>query len=212
MRTFPFALLALMNVVIFAIAAIFSSEVTKAPGKVVLIRSADCGSLEVDTDENASSKFRAAFSTVFLNDTKEASAYTRTCYGSDADELRGYRYVQRKIPWETNVNASWPLADDLCFFGENGAMKMDTGPIDSRHALGINFPKADRITHRTVASCPPLRTPSRYRTVWNETDPEYLTYGDKYDHFLFGSISDSGNYTYQYNRHSVTEGYAYTLR
>lgn len=147
-----------------------SSEVTKAPWKEVLIRSADCGSLEFDYDDNASSDSQAAFSTLILNDTTEASAYTRNCYGSNADELRCNRYVHRKIPWETNVNASCPFADDLCFFGKNGAMKMDTGPIDSHHALGINFPKTDRITYRRVATCSPLRTPSKYRTVWNETD------------------------------------------
>lgn len=213
MRTLPLALLALTNVVVFAIAAIFSSEVTKAPGKGVLIQSADCGSLEFDNDDDDFSEFRAAFTTVLLNDTTEASSYTRTCYGNDGDGLRCNRYIQKKISWETNMNASCPFADDLCFFGKNGAMQMDTGPIDSCHALGINFPKADRITYRRVATCSPLRTPSKYRTVWNETDPQYLTYGDTYDRFLFGSISDSENYTYQYNRHSfaATES-AYTIK
>lgn len=87
-RTSPLALLALLIVVVFAIAAIFSSEVTEAPGQGVLIRSADCGSLEFDTDDNAFSQYRAAYSTVLLNDTTEASTYTRNCYGSDANGLR----------------------------------------------------------------------------------------------------------------------------
>lgn len=43
-----------------------------------------------------------AWSTEVLNDTTEASAYTRNCYGSDANGLRCNRYVQRKIPWEIN--------------------------------------------------------------------------------------------------------------
>lgn len=211
MRTLPLALLALLIVAVFAIAAIFSSEVTRAPGKGVLIQSADCGSLEYDFDANAFSQFRAAAATVSLNDTTEASAYTRNCYGSDTNGLRCNRYVQRKIPWKTNVNASCPFADNLCFFGENGAMEMDTGPIDSYHALGINVPKADRITYRKVATCSPLHTPPKYRTVWNETNPRLVTYGDTYDHFLFGPLGDIANFTYRYNRHSIAEEYAYTL-
>lgn len=211
MRTLPLALLALIFA--FAIAAIFSSEVTKAPGKGVLIQSANCGRLDFDDyHDGGFNGFRAAWSTVVLNDTAEASAYTRSCYGSDADGLRCNRYVQRKIPWETNVNASCPFADNLCIFGKNGAMKMDTGPIDSHHALGINFPKADRITFRKVTTCSPLRTTPKYHTVWNETNPEYLTYGDTYDHFLFGPVTDSANYTYRYNRHSIAEEQAYSLK
>lgn len=178
-------LLALLIVAVFAIAAIFLSEVRRAPGKGVFIRSADCGSLEFDIDDNAFSPYRAAQVALLLNDTTEASAYTRNCYGSDANGLRCNRYAQRKIPWKTNVNASCSFADNLCFYGKNGAMEMDTGPIDSHHVLGINVPKADRITYRNVATCSSLRTPPKYRTVWNKTNPRLVTYGDTYDHFLF---------------------------
>lgn len=91
-------------------------------------------------------------------------------------------------------------------------MEMDTGPIDSHHALGINVPKADRITYRKVATCSPLRVAPKYRTVWNDTNTKLLTYGDTYDHFLFGPIEETVNFTYRYNRHSIAEEYAYTLK
>lgn len=89
---------------------------------------------------------------------------------------------------------------------------MDTGPIDSRHALGINFPKADRITIRKVTTCSPLRITPKHHTVWDETNPGYITYGNTYDHFLFGPLTDSVNYTYRYNRQSMAQEYAYSLK
>lgn len=105
-----------------------------------------------------------------------------------------------------------PFCRRSLFFGENGAMEMDTGLIDSHHALGINVPKADRITYRKVATCSPLRTLPMYCTIWNETNPKLVTYGDTYDRFLFGPIEDTANFTYHYNRHSIAEEYAYTLK
>lgn len=212
-RSLPLALLALTNVFVFAIAAIFSSEVIKAPGKGVLIQSANYGRLDFDHDHDGGfNRFRAAWSTVVLNYTTEASAYTRNCYCSDANRLGCNRYVQRKIPWETNVNASCPFADNLRFFGEDCTMKMDTSPINSHHALGINFPKVDRITFRRVKTYSPLRTLTKYHTVLNETNPRYLTYGNTYDHFLFWPATESVNYTYRYNRQSIAQEYAYSLK
>lgn len=213
LRTLPLALLALSNVVVFAIAAIFSSEVTKATGKGVLIQSPNCGRLEYENLDNGfSGLLQAAYNTVVLNETTEAAAYTRNCYGDDANGLRCNRYVQRKIPWRTNVNASCPFDDDLCSFGKNGAMEMDTGPIDSHHALGVNVPKEDRVTYRKVATCSPIRTSRKYRAIWNDTDPDHIAYGDTYDRFFFGPISPAYNWTYQYNRHAIIEGYPYTLK
>ena len=212
LRTLPVALLALINVVIFAIAAIFSSEVTKATGKEVLIQSSNCGSLEFDSaDDGYTGVLQAAFNTVVLNDSTEAAAYTRNCYGDDANGLRCNRYVQTRIQWKTNVNASCPFDDELCFFGKSGAMEMDTGPIDSHQALGINVPKEYRVTYRKVATCSPIRTSRKYRSVWNDTNPDHIAYEDTYDRFFFGPTSVS-NYTYQYNRHSSVEDYAYTLK
>ena len=213
LRTLPVALLALINVVVFAIAAIFSSEVTKATGNGVLIRSPNCGRLEYDSLDNGYTRdLQAAYNTVILNDTTEAAAYTRNCYGEDANGLRCNRYVTRKILWRTNVNASCPFDDELCFFGKTGAMEMDTGPIDSHHALGINAPKADRITYRKIATCSPIKTSRKYRTIWNDTNPEHIAYGDTYDRFFFGPNSASSNWTYQYNRHAIVENYPYTLK
>ena len=210
LRTLPLALLALINVVVFAIAAIFSFEVTKAAGKGVLIRSPNCGWLGY---ENLDTKdLSSAFSTVILKDTTEAAAYTQNCYGEDSNGLRCNRYVQKKILWRTNVNASCPFDNELCFFGKTGAMEMDTGPIDSHHALGINFPKADRITYRKVATCSPIKTPHKYHTTLNDTNPNHIAYGDTYERFFFGPISASWNWTYQYNRHAIVESYPYTLK
>lgn len=210
LRTLPLALLALSNVVVFAIAAIFSSEVTKATGKGVIIhQSPYCGELEYEDAYNGLPS--VAYGTVVLNETTEAAAYARNCYGHDANGLRCNRYVQRKIPWKTNVNASCPFDDELCFFGKNGAMEMDTGPIDSTHALGVNAPKEDRVTYRKVATCSPIKTPRKYRSTFNDTNPEHIAYGDTHDCFAFGPVLGR-NCTYKYNRRTIISVLPYSLK
>lgn len=208
LRTLPLALLALSNVVAFAVAAIFSSEVTKATGKSVIIQSPDCGSLSFDeVDDNTDS-----YATAWLNETTEAATYARNCYVDDANGLRCNRYVQTKIPWKTNVNASCPFDNELCFFGKTGAMEMDTGPIDSHLALGVNVPKEYRVTYRKVSTCSPIKTPQKYLSIWNETNPRAIAYGDTYECYDFGPWKPGANWTYNYNTHAVISPSPYTLK
>lgn len=52
-RSLPLALLAMANLIAFALAGVFSSEVTKAAGDAVLIRSDNCGNWTLNSTTSA---------------------------------------------------------------------------------------------------------------------------------------------------------------
>ena len=78
LRNLPFVILALLNIALFGVAGIFSSEVTKAAGNETLVRSPNCGYLALSDDVTQESE--AAFIALDLNDTLSASTYSRACY------------------------------------------------------------------------------------------------------------------------------------
>ena len=146
LRTLPVILLALLNLTLFAVAGIFSSEVTKAAGNETLIRSPTCGYL----DMTASDAHLAAFRAVDLNDTLAATTYSRACYGNSQNNLQCNQYPQPSLSWKTTQNATCPFSPEICYFGASAAYEMDTGNLDSHSALGINAPKHDRVHYRKV--------------------------------------------------------------
>ena len=146
LRTLPVLLLALLNLTIFAVAGIFSSEVTKAAGNETLVRSPNCGYLDIPTDDPK----QTAWNTVELNDTLTATAYQRACYGGKQNTLQCNQYAQQSIPWKSNQNATCPFGDDICIYGATAAYEMDTGKLDSHEDLGINARKSHRVQLRKV--------------------------------------------------------------
>lgn len=146
LRTMPVLVLAFLNLTLFGLAGIFSSEVTKAAGNETLIRSPNCGYLNISTDDPK----QLAFNSVDLNDTLAATSYSRACYGSTQNNLQCNQYVQQSLPWTSNQNATCPFGDDICVYGATAAYEMDTGKLNSHEQLGINARKADRVQFRKV--------------------------------------------------------------
>lgn len=88
-----------------------------------------------------------------VNDTLAATTYSRACYGSAQNLLQCSQYPQQQLPWKFNQNATCPFTNDLCIYGDTSAYEIDSGLIDSHHALGINAPKSERIEYRKVTTC-----------------------------------------------------------
>ena len=208
-RNLPFLLLALINMIVFALASIFSSEVTKAAGNEALIRSPRCGLLN-STNENDINKLRTNFNELEVNQTLTAATYARACYGSVQDPLQCKQYAQQSLSWQSNQNASCPFSPDLCFYGEKAGYAMDTGHLDSRSALGINAPKSDRIQYRKVTTCSPLNAKEHVR-VYNDTDPQDGAFGDTLVDYEFGEVLGAYNSTFVYNLHSSVSNSGYLL-
>lgn len=209
-RTLPLLLVALLNIVIFAVASIFSSEVTRAAGNEVLIQSPNCGMLLLKDSGSAAQGRFSDFNKVETNDTSKAATYAQACYGDTPDPLQCNQYAQRSISWKSYQNSSCPFSSDICVLGSNAGYEMDTGPLDSHKALGINAPKQDRVHYRKVTTCSPISAKKHFE-AHNDTDPDHIAYGDTLVDYLFGGGEDGKNYTFQYNTHSLVDQNGYEL-
>ena len=147
---------------LFAIAGVFSSEVTKAAGNSTLIRSSKCGFLAPKLSDPNSF---AGYNALDTNGTLAASTYSRACYGNAHNELQCNQYVKPHLSWTAKRNATCPFEGDLCFGGPTGSYEMDTGLIDSHDHLGINAKKSDRIQYRKITTCSVLNSTGRYDEV-----------------------------------------------
>ena len=206
-RTAPLAGLALLSLMLFGVAGIFSSEVTKAPGNEILIRSQNCGYPNL-TDPNPLSG-QAAFLTMDLNDTLAATVYQRACYGNSEDLPQCGHLIQQQLPWTSDDNAPCPFSPKMCSSGDRTAYKMDSGLIDSHDDLGINAPRKGRVQYRKVTSCSPIQTKD-YEKKINETDIKSPIFGDTLIQYFYGDTA-TANYSYQYNTHILFENNGYTL-
>ena len=93
--------MAATHVALFGVAAIFSSEVSKAAGNETLIRGERCG--DVLMDQEADDKTRiGGMSTVLLNRAVSADAYARSCYGSSQKSPECNLYTVRQIEWRVS--------------------------------------------------------------------------------------------------------------
>ena len=212
-RTLPFAGLTLSILVLFSIAGVLSSEVTKAPGNETLIWSPHCGLLNIT--EPTSQRGQLAFRTVDTRDTLAAAAYERACYDNAENSLQCSQFIKKQLPWTSNLNASCPFSPEMCLLGSNTAYRMDTGMIDSHDGLGINGPKKDRVQYRKVTTCSPIQTKG-YTTVVNDTQGGSPTLGDRLIQYFYGNFGVYGEaeytkYSYQYNSHGLLDSYGYSL-
>lgn len=206
-RTLPLAALALLNLVLFSVAGVFSSEITKAAGNETLVRSPNCGQL--DLNGTAGSQ-QAAYRAIDVNDNLAATTYSRACYANTQNILQCNQYIRQQLPWKSDRNATCPFSADLCVYGSTSAYEMDSGLLDSHDDLGMNAPKSDRIQYRKVTTCSPIQTPG-FTTMMNVTDPNDPAYGDLLQQFAYGELSGVSNYTFTYNTHSVIDNWPYSL-
>ena len=199
LRTLPLIALALCNMALFAVAGVFSSEVTKAAGNETLVRSSNCGFIMSDTSlPSTSHALIAAINAKDVNDTLVASTYSRACYDDNEKSPQCNQFAQPRIPWKAKVNASCPFASELCLEGPMSAYEMDTGLVDSHEMLGINAPRRNRMQYRKVTSCSPIQAES-YVWKFNDTNPDHIAYGATFLRYAFGEVGSPSNYTFQYN-------------
>lgn len=147
LRSLPWAILGLAYIVVFGVAGVFSSEVTKSAGNARLIRSNNCGYFRLDGSNSLQSVY--AYNAKGLNDTTTAANYARACYGGAHDPLQCSTFVQSELPWTSDQNATCPFANDTtCLWSNTAAFKMETDLIDSHSDLGINAPVHDRVKYK----------------------------------------------------------------
>lgn len=207
-RTIPLAALAVLNLALFGVAGVFSSQVTKAPGNETLTRSGNCGTFTLSTTASVEATF--AWAAAMRDASISAAAYQKACYDNPDDALQCGHFIQRNLPWTSDESAPCPFSPKMCLLGENTAYRMDTGFIDSHEGLGINAPQKNRVQLRKVTTCAPIQT-FGFISRGKDLDKDSDTYGDTYLNFFYGNYSGD-NMTYQYNTHSSAEENSYQLR
>ena len=157
LRSLPWAVFAILCMLAFASAGVFSAEMTRAAGNTTLVISPDCGIWgyrndfeDIDHDEWMQT----------LEAMTRSASYAKACYttASAQHQQRCEGYVVPRIPYICDGNASCPFAKGTCLGSDAAAYKMDTGPVDSHTMLGINTPVKERLTYRRVTTCAPLTT------------------------------------------------------
>lgn len=96
-RSLPFVLLASLNLSIFGVASIYTSEITKAPGNESLIRGSACGFWGTIPDDPREAEF--GLRSKSLSDAISATSYARACYNVTQNILECNRYINKEIKW-----------------------------------------------------------------------------------------------------------------
>ena len=208
LRNLPLILLAACNMLLFAVAGVFSSEVTKAAGNETLVRSSNCGYWDLfagnDNDPLRSSKDLADES-----DTLAASTYSRACYGDVQDQPQCKILPRPKIAWKSKGGASCPFESEICAGEASAAFELDSELIDSHDDLGINAKKSERVQYRKVTTCAVLSQEDRvFRFNWTDAEGSVI----QYDRYYYGIVNPpKRNYTIAYNRDDLIGKQGYTL-
>ncbi|KAK5087544.1 hypothetical protein LTR70_006962 [Exophiala xenobiotica] len=205
MRTVPFALLATIYFIVFAVLAVLSSQVAKGLSTARLRRNGVCGVWDPSSD--ASIERLNAYRQKTTSDVLKASAYARSCYTRSPSGPKCQSFLQPRIPWTLSRNSSCPFRGDLCL--DDHVHQMNTGFIDSHHVLGINAPKHHRVSFRKQTTCTPLPTGEAYTTWVRGVEATSLGWSEdvllRYD---YGPTTYT-NYTYQYNTYAPYTQFGY---
>jgi len=196
-RSLLFLVMGLVLAALFAVASIFSSQVTRAAGDEFLITSDNCGFWSWNATSSAD-LYKVTEKS--QGDIVEAAAYATKCYGKDnTDASQCNTYMIPEIAWTVNQNASCPFASGTCLISPTAAYEMDTGILDSHHDLGMNSRSSERIGVRKVATCAPVHV-QPYVALQNVTASDGNV--DLIAHLQLGDPGNSGdNITFVYDLH-----------
>lgn len=215
-RTIPWAFFCLSYMVLFGVAAVFSSEITKGPGPARLVIGETCGYWESDGDGTTIAEVKAYGQRV-ANTSLAADAYARSCYGGSYDVLSCSKLVRPSISTIVNATASCPFADGMCITGDTGAYEIVTHKIDSLYDLGINSRHSDRLEMQKVATCAPVTQEGFTQTLPGGSESGIGLDGDTIYQFMYGPSKlgttdfNATDYTHQYNDHTVMDSVSYML-
>ena len=93
-------------------------------------------------------------------DISSARAYARDCYQTNATRALCSYHPQPNVTYIiSEVECPFgpdPLGEAACLYGNNQALRLDTGFIDSNKDFGINAPRTDSLQVRNMITCSPF--------------------------------------------------------
>lgn len=155
-RTLLPLIMSIVTFCAFGIAGVFSSRVATTRGGEVLLTGDKCATLNSSLigDQNV-----ALMQTYITNRIRVSTSYASTCYtdSSSADSCRTFIRNTLSLKVTPQVACPFPGKDQICRSPE-GALRLDSGLLDSHFDLGINSPPSQRFLYRTVNECAPLKS------------------------------------------------------
>lgn len=155
-RTLLPLIMSIVTFCAFGIAGVFSSRVATTRGGEVLLTGDKCATLNSSLigDQNI-----ALMQTYITNRIRVSTSYASTCYtdSSSADSCRTFIRNTLSLKVTPQVACPFPGKDQICRSPE-GALRLDSGLLDSHFDLGINSPPSQRFLYRTVNECAPLKS------------------------------------------------------
>ena len=196
-RMLPLVALCFVNIAIFGVAGVFSSQVSSAAGNEVLVSSPNCGYLNYMAD-NTTAYYNRWFAPYRTETTVLGASYARQCYQTNANSGSCRTFIRPNIS-TTLSTAACPF-NDICMASGDMALVLDTGHIDSHFDLGLNAPPKDRLTVRKVTTCAPVTTVGYSRPFHptNSTADDYIAY---YYGAFVSDLRPGPPYTYRYPSH-----------
>jgi hypothetical protein len=166
---------AVLNLVAFGVAGIFSSRVTNTRSEV-LLRPTMCGdwrtlpegeslSVQESADQGAAHDMLVA----------EGWHFSSTCGKSSARSANCNAYGRRLIDWTHTMHDACPFDQAMC--ANQTVVKLDSGVIDSHLDLGINSPPHSRVTFQKTMNCAPLIVEGRTKTLVGRDITEAIANG-----------------------------------
>jgi len=164
-KSISLILLGLIHFLGFGVAGVFSSRLSIPGNEVLLARNLNCGLSQqfpvLMANQTIADNIltQAACDRIDDNAIELSKQYVGNCLSQSQslEECNAFKVPQ--LNWTLQYNAYCPFrGDDICIGPVDGALKFDTGFIDSRNDLGINTDDMNRVQYRRITTCSPIET------------------------------------------------------
>jgi hypothetical protein len=188
---------------IFAAGSILSSQIANSMGNEVLISSPHCCWWNTS---KASNTDRALIFKQSYQDSAADSRYADFCYHKNATRGECQIYPKSRLRYNItrDIECPFPGGNAICL-ESSGAIRLDSGYINSHDDLGVNAKPEHRFLWRTTVECAPLKL-ENYSVIESDPNPNstdsFKVIG--YQYGPLNMVERVFNYTYVYRQDHPT--------
>lgn len=181
----------------FSVASIYSAKVSKPVYEAnrILLTSSQCGLVMPSLVSQQSVTGQLETQEKYMRDMRRSRAYAEACYGSESGPAACDEFAASQLPFDVDEAAACPFGR-RCLLGSSGAVRFDTGLLDSHTYLGINAVPADRVDFRIVSTCSVLDVDDRTTIIGEELTGRQLW---NVSRAFLGPVTGISNWTYQHS-------------
>ena len=197
-RILPLVTFTLIIVCAFALAGIFSSQISTAMGNEVLLRGSNCGILSPTSDIGIGN-FWGTILPYWSQRLVSSANYVQECYQNNTYVQNCPIFVRKNLQWTSkhDIRCPFPGQDKICRSNSTN-LRLDTGYIDSNFDLGINSPPEYRFSYRAVVECAPLNVEGYSENITEYPKHNY-TRPRQVMRYYYGNQGSHALMTYEYS-------------